>query len=149
MERSLARLAVEDLGDFELEDPRSFELLTTRMAEDMEIAMQVASLASGATSIDGPTAQYVLDLLEIPREAETPPQFQAQLEVLARENARGPLEFDEEGRLWLARSVGQAAYHLVAVGAQRASEEDTRVIARDFVMMACQDLPYPKRARTG
>lgn len=143
MAQSLARLAVEDLGDFELEDPHSFEVLTTRMAEDMEIAMQVASLASGATTIDGAAAQHALDLLDIPREIETPPRFQAQLEILARDNARGPLEFDEEGLRWLAQSVGQAAYHLVATGAKQASQETSQVITRESVMMACEDLMYP------
>ena len=143
MEQSLARLAVEDLGDFELEDPRSFELLTTRMAEDMEIAMQVASLAAGAEAIDGAAAQHALELLGIPLEAETPPRLQARLEVIVRDNARGPLDFDEEGLRWLAQSVSQAAYHLIATGAKRASEEHTQIITREFVMMACEDLLYP------
>lgn len=97
MERSLARAAVEDLGDFELEDPRSFEVLTNRMAEDMEIAMQVASLASGATTIDSAAAQHALELLGIPLDAEAPPQLQERIEINLRDSARGPLDFDQEG----------------------------------------------------
>jgi len=143
MEQSLARAAVEDLGDFELEDPRSFEVLTSRMAEDMEIAMQVASLASGVTTIDGAAAQHALELLGIPLDAEAPPQLQARLEIIVRDRGRGPLDFDEEGLRWLAQSVGQAAYHLVSTGARQAAEENTQVISREFVMMACEDLLYP------